>query len=94
MGETFYADGVNVPSQGWVLFGGDGAKLRTGQQLRSVDSEWEEGPTLYENSTDSTYCLTQVQYLPNPYIFLVSANNFRIKISELTGNTSDYEQRL
>ena len=52
---------VNVPGQGWVLFGGDGNSLARVQVLKSVDAKWDLRPDLYKHNFG--HCLVQVFFV-------------------------------
>ena len=61
LGQTYYASGVNVPNQGWVLFGGNtDLPFSNAQQLKSIDGYWEKGPELYQSESDFSHCVVQV----------------------------------
>ena len=56
-----YNCGINVPNQGWVLFGGNtDLPFSNAQQLKSIDGYWEKGPELYQSESDFGHCVVQV----------------------------------
>jgi len=58
--QTLFPGSVNVPGEGWLLFGGEGNSLTRAQVLKSVDAKWELGPNLFELHNDFGHCLVQV----------------------------------
>jgi hypothetical protein len=58
-----YAASVLVPNQGWFIFGGEGNLLTTSQKLRTLGSNWEVGPELYQGKTVRQQCSLQVIYV-------------------------------
>jgi hypothetical protein len=44
MAEASHAASIQVPFEGWVLFGGNTQK--TSQKLANVNSNWEAGPAV------------------------------------------------
>jgi hypothetical protein len=55
-----FAGGVNVPSQGWVIFGGEGRNVSFAQKLANVAATWQPGPELFDPKNDSLQCIVQV----------------------------------
>jgi hypothetical protein len=66
---VYYAGGVFVPGQGFVIFGGGAKNLTNVQQLRSLDGQWELGPSIYEGKTDYNQCVLQVKLKFWPTIY-------------------------
>ena len=54
-----FAGGVNVPSQGWVIFGGEGRNISSAQKYAS--HRWQLGPELFDPKNDSLQCIVQVK---------------------------------
>ena len=57
---AFYTGSLNVPGQGFIVFGGSSKNLSTMQQLRSLDGQWELGPSLFEKKSNTAHCVVQV----------------------------------
>ncbi len=55
-----FAGGVNVPCQGWVIFGGQGRNISFAQKLANLSGNWELGPELFDPKSDSLQCIVQV----------------------------------
>ncbi len=55
-----WSGGVQVPSKGWFVFGGDKSTLNKAQGLAARDVDWESGPNLYGGAIDSGHCTVQV----------------------------------
>ena len=58
--KLLYGGSVHVPGQGFVIFGGLDSNLTNAQQLRSLDGQWELGPSIFEGQPDYSQCLVQV----------------------------------
>ena len=58
--KLLYGGSVHVPGQGFVIFGGLDSNLTNAQQLRSLDGQWELGPSVFEEEKDYAQCLVQV----------------------------------
>ncbi len=63
MEPSYDAGNVLVPSQGWVIYEGQGNILTRAQQLRSLDGKWENGPYLYQNNQNEGHCMVQVGFI-------------------------------
>ena len=53
-----WAGSVNILSQGWFIFGGQGNNLQKAQKY--VNDEWELGPDLLGQKPTLNQCVTQV----------------------------------
>ena len=56
-----WAGNVNILSQGWFIFGGQGNNLTQAQQY--VNDEWKLGPDLIGNKPAGVQCATKVMFL-------------------------------
>ncbi len=54
-----WAGSVNILSQGWFIFGGNGNELEKAQKY--VNDEWELGPDLIGKKPTQYQCVTQVK---------------------------------
>jgi hypothetical protein len=53
-----WAGNVNINSQGWFIFGGQGNNLNQAQQY--VNEEWQLGPDLIGSKPTGVQCVTKV----------------------------------
>ena len=51
---------VQVPNQGWFIFGGDGNTLTRSQRLQQPDGLWELGPDLHQSKSVTGTCIVQM----------------------------------
>ncbi len=65
LGGIAFAGNVVVPSQGLLIFGGEGNSLTTSQNLKSVGGVWETGPQLFEDKPVAHHCVVQVKTSKN-----------------------------
>jgi len=64
---TSFAGSVNVPNQGWLVYGGNN-NLGTTQLLAGVNQLWMSGPPIYNGQVDNDgVCAVQVSILQTFY---------------------------
>ena len=55
---------VQVPNQGWFIFGGSSNASPYSQRLLSPTSLWTKGPRLYNDQSANGQCAVQVSEVP------------------------------